>query len=140
CTNVARFLEAIDVVRGIPFGQTCTQFCAFRHPIIPPSSMSPSSTSPWLISLVGCAVNNLACESADGPISDDLSFTLGQASKQTPQVIHLDNSYADCCFSCGTRGPGPKSYVPSIGTQALICFKASNIFSRSTYKSRMTGK
>src|SRR5699024_9186596 len=81
-----------------------------------------------------------AWESAAGPINDDLSFTLGQASKQTPQVIHLDNSYAHCCFSCGTRGPGPKSYVPSIGTQALICFKASNIFSRSTYKSRMTGK
>src|SRR5699024_1526674 len=91
------------------------------------------------ISPVGCELNKRACDSAAGPINVDLSFTFGHASKQTPHVIHFESSYDHWRFFSGIRGPGPRSYVPSIGTQALICFNASNILSRSTIKSRTTG-
>ena len=37
------------------------------------------------------------------------------------------------------RGPGPRSYVPSIGTQAFTRFSDSNIEPRSTERSRTTG-
>src|SRR5690625_4671194 len=72
-------------------------------------------------------------------MKSDLSFTFGHASKQTPHVIHLESSYAHSRFFSGIRGPGPKSCVPSIGIQALICLSASNITSRSTMRSRTTG-
>src|SRR5690625_6650398 len=68
-------------------------------------------------------------------MKSDLSLTFGHASKQTPHVIHLESSYAHSRFFSGIRGPGPKSCVPSIGIQALICLSASNITSRSTIRS-----
>src|SRR5699024_12565 len=141
CTTVALFIAAIEVVSGIPFGQTCTQFCALPHPVIPPVSINPSKRSLLFISPVGLALNKRAWDNAAGPINvaPFLSFTFGQASKHTPHVIHFDSSYAHCRFFSGILGPGPISYVPSIGTHALICFNTSNIFSRFTIISRKTG-
>jgi len=37
------------------------------------------------------------------------------------------------------RGPSPRSYVPSIGIQHCVRFKSSNIFERSTTRSRISG-
>src|SRR5579863_7185935 len=37
------------------------------------------------------------------------------------------------------RGPGPRSYVPSMGTQALTAFRFSKITARSTARSRTIG-
>src|SRR5699024_4750902 len=54
-------------------------------------------------------------------------------------ILLFDSSYAHCRFFSGFLGPGPISYVPSIGSHALICFNASNIFSRFTIRSRTTG-
>src|SRR5699024_8166929 len=106
---------------------------------IPPSPIKPSKRSLAFIAPVGWALYKRGRDSANGPIKFDLSFTFGQASKQTPQVMHLDNSYAHCCFFSGMRGPGPISYVPSIGIDDLIWFKEGNMRSRSTIKSRTTG-
>ena len=35
CLNVSRFMCAIEVVRGMSFGQTRTQFCALPHEVMP---------------------------------------------------------------------------------------------------------
>lgn len=135
----ARFNAAIDVVSGMPFGQDCTQFCEFPQFANPPSPMIASRRSALCIAPVGCALNKRTCESGAGPIKFDLLLTFGQASKHTPHVIHLDSSYAHCRLRSGMRGPGPKSYVPSIGIHAFTFFNESNMRLRSTCKSRMTG-
>src|SRR6185295_2839097 len=42
------------------------------------------------------------------------------------------------CSSGAMRGPGPRSYVPSIGIHPLMRFSASNMRLRSTIRSRST--
>src|SRR5579875_1220197 len=98
---------------------------------MPPSSINAFKRSALFIAPVGCALNNRTCPKTNGPIKFVLLLTFGHASKQTPQVIHLDNSYAHWRFVSAIRGPGPKSYVPSIGIHALTFFKESNILLRS---------
>src|SRR6266481_2480386 len=66
-------------------------------------------------------------------------FTCGQTSRQLPQEIHVESLYAFSCVSGATRGPSPRSYVPSIGIHALTRFKLSNMNCRSTARSRTTG-
>src|SRR3954469_24370858 len=136
---VSRLRAAIDVVNGIPFGQAWTQFCEFPQLASPPSPIIVSKRSALFIAPVGCALNKRTCDNGAGPIKSDLLFTFGQASKQTPHVIHFESSYAHWRFLSGIRGPGPKSYVPSIGIHAFTFFNESNIRLLSTCKSRTTG-
>src|SRR5699024_11439163 len=42
-------------------------------------------------------------------------------------------------FFSGILGPGPRSYVPSMGTQALTRLRLSNMNERSTWRSFTTG-
>lgn len=49
----SRFIAAIDVVSGIPFGQDCTQFCEFPHSCNPPSPRRASSRSSLFMAPVG---------------------------------------------------------------------------------------
>src|SRR5699024_4938545 len=136
---VSLCIEAIEVVNGIPFGQAFTQFCAIPHSDTPPLPIGASNLSSLLIRPVGCKLNKRTCEIGAAAIKSDLSLTVGHTSKHTPHVIHLDNSKAArLCFS-GIRAPDPKSYVPSIGTQAFTRFKISNIRERSTCKSLTIG-
>src|SRR5699024_777633 len=114
---VSRCIDAIDVVRGIPFGHASTQFCAIPHSAIPPVPISASSLSFLDMLPVGWRLNRRTCEIGAAPMKLDLLLTFGQTSKHTPQDIHLDNSYAILRFFSGILGPGPRSYVPSIGTQ-----------------------
>ena len=93
---VARFIAAMDVVSGIPFGHTSTQFCEFPHPEIPPSSIKAASRSSLFIAPVGCALYKRTSERNAGPIKFDLLFTFGHASRHTPHVIHFESSYAHC--------------------------------------------
>src|ERR1700691_3812353 len=58
---------------------------------------------------------------------------------QQQHEMQFDKGY-DCSWaSIVTRGPGPRSYMPSIGTQAFTFFKFSTSTLRSTDRSRMTG-
>src|SRR6266481_6374654 len=66
-------------------------------------------------------------------------LTCGHASRQHPQVMHREKRYANSWTLGAIRGPGPRSYVPSIGTHACAFLSASNILDRSTHKSRITG-
>src|SRR5699024_7201004 len=91
---VARFTAAIDVVSGIPLGHTCTQLCELPQPETPPSSIKASKRSLLFIAPVGRALYNRGSDKSAGPIKFDLSLTFGQASRQTPHVIHLESSYA----------------------------------------------
>src|SRR5699024_6566386 len=137
---VSLCIEAIEVVKGIPFGQASTQFCAIPHSAIPPVPIKASKRSFLVILPFGCKLNNLTCEICAAPMKSDLELTFGHTSKHTLHDIHLDNSYATCRFFSGILGPGPKSYVPSIGTHALTRFKLSNMNERSTCRSRTIGK
>src|SRR5699024_11995652 len=102
-------MAAMEVVNGIPFGHTSTQFCELPQPDIPPSSINPSNLSLLFISPVGCALNKRACDNAAGPMKSDLSFTFGHASKHTPHVIdrkstrlnstHVSTSHAVLCLT-----------------------------------------
>src|SRR6202034_1269773 len=67
------------------------------------------------------------------------SLNCGQASMQQQQEMQREMGYATSCASGDRRGPGPRSYVPSIGTQALTVFKFSKSTLRSTARSRTTG-
>ena len=53
--------------------------------------------------------------------------------------MHFESSYAYARSDSAMRGPGPRSYVPSMGTQAFTRFSDSNIEPRSTERSRTTG-
>src|SRR5699024_8656698 len=110
---------------GIPFGQTSTQFCAFPQLAKQLSSIKPARRSLLFISPVGRELNNLACDSAAGPIKSFLELTLGQASKHTPQLIHFESSYATRPLFSGIPSPRPTPYVPSVGVQDFIWFNAS---------------
>src|SRR5690606_6357181 len=129
----------MDVVSGMPFGQERTQFCELPHPSMPPSAMRASSRSWACIAPVGWALNSRTWEIAAGPMKVERSLTFGHASRHTPQVMHLDSSYAHWRLCSGMRGPGPRSYVPSMGIHALTRLSASNIRERSTIRSRTTG-
>src|SRR5208282_4451288 len=69
----------------------------------------------------------------------ECALTCGHASRQHPHVIHRENRYANSCVLGAILGPAPRSYVPSIGIHACAFLSASNIFDRSTHKSRITG-
>src|SRR5690606_39656142 len=88
----SRFIAAIDVVSGIPFGQTCTQFCEFPHSCSPPSPKRASRRSSLFMAPVGWELNSRTWLITKGPMKLEREFTLGHASRQTPQVMHLDSS------------------------------------------------
>src|SRR5579859_4733380 len=74
------------------------------------------------------------------PTNPVCSLNCGQTSIQQQQEMQRDRGYASSCSSMFTRGPGPRSYVPSTGTQAFTRFRFSKSTLRSTARSRITGK
>src|SRR5699024_38686 len=116
-----------------------TEFCELPRSCNPPAPISAFKRSCLVIEPVRCTLNDLICEIASPPTKSLFLVTFGLPSKHTPHVIHLHTSHAVRRFFSGIRGPGPRSYVPSIGTHAFIRFKLSNILLRSTCKSRITG-
>ena len=92
CTVVSRFKCAIDVVMGMLLGHTSTQFCELPHEVMPPDFMISLRRTSLFIFPVGCALNRRTCWMGAGPMKLDLGLTFGHASKQQPQVMHLDSS------------------------------------------------
>src|SRR5437867_2804254 len=58
---------------------------------------------------------------------------------QQQQEMQREIGYASSCSVGYMRGPAPKSYVPSTGTQAFTRFRFSKITLRSTVRSRTIG-
>ncbi len=106
---MARNISAIDVVSGIDLGQARTQFCALPHSSRPPSPMSASRRSAASMPPVGCRLKSATCEIGAAPMKLDRSLTCGHTSRQLPQVMHLESSYATARSLSGIRGPGPRS-------------------------------
>src|SRR5689334_15322235 len=106
---------------------------------MPPSPMSACKRSVLRAFPVGCVLNKRTCEIAAAPTNPVDSLNWGHASMQQQHEIQRDSGYANSCSTGDIRGPGPRSYVPSTGTQALTLFKFSNSTLRSTAKSRITG-
>src|SRR5699024_12044666 len=90
CIDVALFIAAIDVVKGIPFGQTSTQFCAFPQLAKPLSSIKPARRSLLFISPVGRELNNLACDTDAGPFMLFLVLLFCIASSISSQLISIE--------------------------------------------------
>jgi len=126
-------------VSGTSLGQTTTQFCALPQSTMPPTPISSAVRSSLVSGPVGWRFLRIACPTAAGPMNAEWSLYCGQASRQQPQVMQRESAYAYCCASSVMRGPGPTSYVPSIGTQARTRFRFSNMRLRSTARSRTTG-
>src|SRR5690606_20585526 len=121
------FSSAMVVVKGTFLGQTCTQFWELPQSTMPPFPMMASKR--WCLSICpsGCMLNKRTWEKGAAPIKSDLLLTLGQASKQQPQVMQRDSWYASFRWCSDWRGPRPRSKEPSILTQAFTFFKCSNI-------------
>src|ERR1035437_10098972 len=68
------------------------------------------------------------------------SVICGHASRHKQHEIQRERGYACSCTAGVTRGPGPRSYVPSTGTHAFTRFRFSKRILRSTMRSRTTGK
>ena len=83
---------AIDSVRGISFGHTCTQFCEFPQFPMPPGFVISSRRSALSVAPVGCALKYRTCEIAAAPTKSLSIVNCGHASTQQPQVMHLDMS------------------------------------------------
>src|SRR5690625_5534071 len=67
CKVASRFTAAMEVVIGVPFGQTSTQFCELPQPCNPPFSINRSSRSVFCISPVGCTFFKRTCGKTKGP-------------------------------------------------------------------------
>ena len=137
--RLSLFIAAIEVVSGMPFGQACTQFCELPQPSMPPSSISASRRSSLFISPVGWALNRRTCEIAAGPMKLLLSLTFGQASRQTPQVMHLDSSYAHCRFDSGHARTRTEVVRAVDRNPRFDAFQRIEHALRSTIRSRTTG-
>ena len=53
CLNVSRFMCAIEVVRGMSFGQTRTQFCAVPHEVMPSAPIMAERRTSLFMAPVG---------------------------------------------------------------------------------------
>src|SRR2546425_10848361 len=53
--------------------------------------------------------------------------------------MQFESGYPFSCTSGETRGPSPRSYVPSMGIQAFTRLRLSNMNWRSTARSRTRG-
>ena len=134
-----RFVTAIAFVSGISLGHNFTQFIAKPHSAIPPGCIRHRcilresalvGASSWY-----AALNAMAA----GPIYRDADVKEGQASRHIPQWMHRPYSCALLADSGGmaSTGAADSSYAASIQTSARL--RASNIYDRSTHRSRTTG-
>src|SRR5581483_4603984 len=76
---------------------------------------------------------------AAAPTNPVCSLNCGHTSMQQQHEMQREYGYASSWSFGEMRGPGPRSYVPSTGTQALTRFRFSNSTLRSTARSRTTG-
>src|SRR6476469_10514514 len=74
------------------------------------------------------------------PTKPVAGVTWGHTSRHRQHEIQRESGYISSCCSGAMRGPGPRSYVPSTGTQAFTRFRFSKSTLRSTARSRITGK
>ncbi|MNL23910.1 hypothetical protein D3C87_1453220 [compost metagenome] len=73
-------------------GQARTQFCELPQSLTPPMSLSASRRTALCILPEGCRLNRRTWLTAAGPMNGERSFTLGHASRQTPQDMHRDRA------------------------------------------------
>src|SRR6266404_9012725 len=106
---------------------------------MPPSPIRAESRSRSRALPVGWVLKSRTCEMAAAPTNPVDSLNCGQASIQQQQEMQRESGYDSSCSSTVRRGPGPRSYVPSTGTQALTFFRFSKSTLRSTERSRTSG-
>ena len=137
-----RWISAIEVVSGISFGHdlhAVLGVAAVLDAAVGPSARPAArrrASCP-----VGCTLKRRAWLIGAGADEVGLVVVLGHASRQQPQVMQVRQHVASTAWSARATdaGPGPRSWVPSMGIHAFTCLRASNIRCGPPMRSRTSG-